>query len=51
MAVAKSNNIKRGEKIIREIKAIVRNWKDYANRVNVDKKLKDLISENLVALK
>jgi serine/threonine-protein kinase HipA len=51
MAVAKSNNIKRGEKIIREIKAIVRNWKDFANRVNVDKRLKDLISENLIALK
>ena len=51
MAIAKSNNIKKGEKIIQEIKSVVGRWKTYADKVNVDKELKDLISKNLVALK
>ena len=51
MAIAKSNNIKKGEKIIQEIKSVVGRWKTYADKVNVGKELKDLISKNLVALK
>ncbi len=51
MAIARANNIKKGEKIIQEIKSVVGRWKNYADKANVGKELKELISENLVALK
>ena len=51
MALARANNIKKGEKIIQEIKSVVGRWKNYADKANVGKELKELISENLVALK
>jgi len=48
LTIAKVNNIKKGEKIIEEIKAVVCNWKQYAKRVNVSKKLTATITKNLV---
>ena len=49
MTIAKANNIKKGEKIIDEIKATVSNWSTYAKRVNVSPHLTKEITENLVA--
>ena len=51
IAVAKTNNINSGEKIIEEIKEIVCDWEQYAIKVNVSKDLNRLITKNLVALK
>ena len=51
MTIARANNIKKGEKIIEEIKAIVCNWPNYANQVKVSGELKDSITNTLVALK
>ncbi len=51
MTIAKANSIKKGEKIIEEIKTVVTNWMDYANRVNVSERLKNRINDNLVAHK
>jgi len=50
LSIAKANNIKKGEKIIEEIKNIVSNWKYYAEQANVRKDLKETITKNLVAL-
>lgn len=49
--IAITNNIKRWEKIIEEIKDIVCNWEEYADKVRVSSKLKNMIKENLIALK
>ena len=51
MTVAKENNIKKGEKIIKEINTVVKNWKDFANRAKVRKKLRQTIQGNLHILK
>ncbi len=51
MTIAKANSINKGEKIIEEIKTVVTNWMDYANRVNVSERLKNRINDNLVAHK
>ncbi|MFT7035543.1 MAG: hypothetical protein ACJA2S_004067, partial [Cyclobacteriaceae bacterium] len=45
------NNIKKGEKIIKEIKETVCNWTAYAAQVNVSSSLTDSIANTLVALK
>ncbi|MCJ7471784.1 MAG: type II toxin-antitoxin system HipA family toxin [Actinobacteria bacterium] len=49
--IALTNNIKKWEKIIEEIKDIVCNWEEYADKVRVSSKLKNKIKENLIALK
>lgn len=49
MAVAVVNNIKKGERIIDEIKEIVCDWEQYANRVKVSSKLTSSIAKTLVA--
>jgi len=51
MTVAKANNIKKGEKIIKEINTVVKSWKDFANRTNVRKELLQTIQDNLHTLK
>ena len=51
MTVAKANNIKKGEKIIKEINMVVKSWKDFANRTNVRKELLQTIQDNLHTLK
>ncbi|TMM55846.1 type II toxin-antitoxin system HipA family toxin [Maribacter algarum] len=49
MKIAKDNNIKKGEKIISEIKDIVTDWKKYATKANVSNNLYNSISKTLVA--
>lgn len=51
MTVAKANNIKKGEKIIKEINTVVKSWKDFANRTKVKKEFLQTIQENLHTLK
>jgi serine/threonine-protein kinase HipA len=51
MTIAKANNIKKGEKIIKEIKETVCNWTAYAAQANVSLSLTDFIANTLVALK
>jgi serine/threonine-protein kinase HipA len=51
ITVAKANNIKKGEKIIKEINMVVKSWKDFANRTNVRKELLQTIQDNLHTLK
>lgn len=50
LTIAKANNIKKGDKIIEEIKSIINNWNDYADKVRVNTKLRDLISNTIIAL-
>lgn len=51
LTIAKANSIKKGEKIIDEIRETVSNWMDYAERVSVSEGLSKRINDNLVALK
>jgi serine/threonine-protein kinase HipA len=51
MTIATANNIKKGEKIIDEIKLVVRNWQQYAEKAEVAQNLRDLITKTLIALK
>ncbi|MBW8048835.1 MAG: type II toxin-antitoxin system HipA family toxin [Cytophagales bacterium] len=51
MTIANANNIKKGKKIIEEIKETVCNWPKYADRVKVSTGLKESITKTLVALK
>lgn len=51
MTIATVNNIKKGEKIIDEIKAVVSNWQQYAEEVEVEQKLRNTITKTLIALK
>ena len=51
MTIAKANNIKKGEKIIKEINTVVKSWKDFANRTKVRKELLQIIQDNLHTLK
>jgi serine/threonine-protein kinase HipA len=50
MAIAKANSIKKGDRIIEGVNAVVKDWKDFAARVGVDKKLVQTIQENLHTL-
>lgn len=49
MILADTNNISRGEEIIDEIKDIVRDWDQYARRVEVSSEPNGIISEYLAA--
>ncbi len=51
MTIAKTNNIKKGEKIIEEINVVVKSWKEFANRAKVRKELLQTIQNNLHNLK
>ena len=51
MTIAKANNIKKGEKIIDEIKAVISNWHQYAEKTEVTQNLRDTITKTLIALK
>lgn len=51
LTVAKANNIKKGEKIIKEIKETVCNWPEYADKAKVSSELKGSITKTLVVLK
>ncbi|MDP1623458.1 MAG: type II toxin-antitoxin system HipA family toxin [Bacteroidales bacterium] len=46
MTIAKSNNIKKGEKSIEEINMVVKNWGDFATQVNVRNDLLQTIQKN-----
>ncbi len=50
MTIAKANNIKKGEKIIDDINAVVKNWGDFANQVNIGDDLLRTIYKNLHTL-
>jgi len=47
--IADTNNIKRGEKIIEEIKKTVCNWDQYAKKINVSRDLANSIKNTLAA--
>lgn len=47
MTIAKANNIKKGEKIIEQINAVVKNWNTYAEQVDLRRDLKERIQNNL----
>lgn len=47
MTIARANNIKKGEQIIREINTVVKSWKDFARQAKVRKDLLDTIHINL----
>lgn len=51
MSIATANNIKKGERIIDEIKTVVSNWPQYAEEVKVAQNLRDSITKTLIALK
>lgn len=50
MTLAHANNIKKGDKIIEDIKYTVSNWNDYAEQAEVSSELRGFIEKNLVAL-
>lgn len=50
MGIARTINIKKGERIIEEVKNTVSNWAEYAERVSVHPKLAESITRTLVAL-
>jgi len=50
MTIAKANNIKKGEQMINEIKAVVSNWQQYAERAEVAQNLRNAITKTLIAL-
>jgi serine/threonine-protein kinase HipA len=45
--IANANSVKKGSKIIEEIKSVVCNWNEYAEKYKVKKELKDTITNNL----
>jgi len=47
MAIARDNNIKKGERIIEDINSIVKSWNIYAEQARVRKDLKERIYSNL----
>lgn len=47
MTIAKDNNLKKGEKIIDEIIAVVKSWDQYAKQAGVRNDLKERINQNL----
>jgi serine/threonine-protein kinase HipA len=51
MTIAKANNIKKGEQIIEDVKAIVCEWNHYAEKASVRSDLQMAIKTNLVAFK
>ena len=51
MTIAKANNIKKGEKIIKETNIVVKSWKAFASRAKVREELLQTIQNNLHTLK
>ena len=49
LKIATNNNIKKGEKIIEEIKGVVCGWNTYSKKANVSKDLHHSISKTLIA--
>ncbi len=47
MTIAEANNIKKGEKIIGEIKLVIGKWEEYAEKVKVSQKLTETIAKTL----
>lgn len=47
LTLAKSNNIRKADKIIDEINAVIKTWSNFANLVEVRKDLKETIQRNL----
>jgi serine/threonine-protein kinase HipA len=47
MTIATANNIKKGEKIIHEIRSVVGNWEEYAEKVRVTQRLRETITNTL----
>ena len=47
MTIASANNIKKGEKIIHEIRSVVGNWEKYAEKVRVTQRLRETITKTL----
>jgi serine/threonine-protein kinase HipA len=50
LEVAKQMNVKKAEHIIKQIADVISNWNNYANEVDVDKKLKKAIEKTLIVL-
>ncbi len=50
LELAKQMNIKKAESIIKQIASIISNWKAYADKVNVESKLRDAIGKTLIRL-
>lgn len=50
LEVAKQMNVKKAEAIIKQIAEVVINWGNYADKVQVDKKLKEAIQKTLIVL-
>lgn len=50
LEVAKQMNVKKAEAIIKQIAEVVINWVNYADEVQVDKKLKEAIQKTLIVL-
>lgn len=50
MSIAKPNNIKKGETIIKDISNVVGNWKTYAKNVGVEKRLTETIAKTHVKM-
>ena len=50
MTIAKENSIKKGEKIIEEINTVVKNWGDFATKVELRSDLRQVIQSNLHTL-
>ena len=50
MTIAKANNIKKGEAIIKEISEIVFNWSAYAKKANVEKQLTKTIFKTFLKM-
>jgi len=48
LEVAKQMNIKKAKNIIQQISSVVSNWNEYANKVKVEKLLKDAIESTLI---
>ncbi len=51
MTIAEANSIKKGQRIIEEIRETVSKWPEYADKVKVFSELRDSISKTLIALK
>jgi serine/threonine-protein kinase HipA len=50
MILARENNIKKGERIINDVNAVVKSWPEYARLAGVRQDLKERISDNLNTL-
>ena len=47
LTIAKENSIKKGEAIINDLNAVIKNWNDFAQQANVRKDLQEKIQSNL----